>query len=262
MHITTDAIVLREQPIDDYDSVLTLLTKECGVITAYARGARKPRSSLRPGAELLSYSCFVLFRGRQGYHVNKADTIRLFMGVRGDVEKLSLASYFFQLSSEAVPKEEEASAFLRLLLNCLHLLDTGQRDCGFVKPVFELRFMAMAGFMPDLVACRECGCFEMQRMLFFPLEGQLLCENCVQTSQTQWFQWVERNADRRGALYITNSVLAAMRHICYAEMEKLFLFKLSKDSLKLLNSITETYTVTCIEKRLPTLDFYKNILIT
>ena len=44
-------------------------------------------------AELLSYSCFVLFSNRERYSVDKADLDTVFMGVRGDVEKLSLASY-------------------------------------------------------------------------------------------------------------------------------------------------------------------------
>ena len=73
MHITTDGIVLRERAIDEFDCVLTLLTRERGIISAYARGAKKPRGTLRVPAELLSYSCFVLFSNRERYSVDKAD---------------------------------------------------------------------------------------------------------------------------------------------------------------------------------------------
>ena len=85
MHITTDGIVLRERAIDEFDCVLTLLTRERGIISAYARGAKKPRGTLRVPAELLSYSCFVLFSNRERYSVDKADLDTVFMGVRGDV---------------------------------------------------------------------------------------------------------------------------------------------------------------------------------
>ena len=114
MHITTDGIVLRERAIDEFDCVLTLLTRERGIISAYARGAKKPRGTLRVPAELLSYSCFVLFSNRERYSVDKADLDTVFMGVRGDVEKLSLASYFCELTAQAAPREENADGYLRL----------------------------------------------------------------------------------------------------------------------------------------------------
>ena len=128
VHITTDGIVLRERAVEEYDSVLTLLTKERGVITAYARGAKKPRGVLRVPGELLSYSCFVLFENKGKYSVDKADLNSLFMGVRGDVEKLSLASYFCQLTAELAPHEEPALDYLRLLLNSLYLLEPGEEE--------------------------------------------------------------------------------------------------------------------------------------
>ena len=108
----TEGIVLREQPSKDFDSILTLLTKEKGVITAYARGVRK-RGALRAATELLSCSCFVLFSNRDRYSVDKADLVRLFMGVRSDVEKLALASYFCELTMQTAPREEPAEEYLR-----------------------------------------------------------------------------------------------------------------------------------------------------
>lgn len=181
MHITTDGIVLRERAIDEFDCVLTLLTRERGIISAYARGAKKPRGTLRVPAELLSYSCFVLFSNRERYSVDKADLDTVFMGVRGDVEKLSLASYFCELTAQVAPREENADGYLRLLLNTLYLLDTGKRACGFLKPVYELRLLTMAGFMPNLVACAGCGCYEAEEMFFLPQSAQLACGECVRS---------------------------------------------------------------------------------
>ena len=212
MHITTDGIVLRERAIDEFDCVLTLLTRERGIISADARGAKKPRGTLRVPAELLSYSCFVLFSNRERYSVDKADLDTVFMGVRGDVEKLSLASYFCELTAQAAPREENADGYLRLLLNTLYLLDTGKRACGFLKPVYELRLLTMAGFMPNLVACAGCGCYEAEEMFFL-----------------------------------------------YSEAEKLFSFSLPGPALARLEEVCECYTVTQLERRFDTLDFYRTM---
>ncbi|MCI9159787.1 MAG: DNA repair protein RecO [Anaerotruncus sp.] len=250
VHITTDGIVLRERAVEEYDSVLTLLTKERGVITAYARGAKKPRGVLRVPGELLSYSCFVLFENKGKYSVDKADLNSLFMGVRGDVEKLSLASYFCQLTAELAPHEEPALDYLRLLLNSLYLLDRGKRSCGFVKAVYELRLMTMAGYMPNLVACTGCGCFESDVVYFLPQSASIACGACIQNYPENQIR-----------VPLSRTVLAAMRHILYAKSEKLFSFTAPKEQLMDLNEITQHYVMTQIEKRLETLDFYLSMQI-
>lgn len=246
MHIMTDAIVLREQPIEDYDSVLTLLTRERGVISAYARGVRKPRSALRAATELLSCSCFVLFANKERYSIDKADLTHLFMGIRSDMEKLALASYFCELTMEIAPRGDPADEQLRLLQNSLHLLDKGKRTCQHMKPIYELRLLTMAGYMPNLVGCQTCHAFEADEMYFLPIQAALACGNCI--GQTQ-----ER------PIRLSKGILAAMRHIIYAENKKLFDFTLSQAGLAGLNDVTAYYVICQLERRFPTLDFFKSV---
>ena len=40
------------------------------------------------------------------------------------------------------------------------------------------RSAAIAGFMPDLVACAGCGCYTAPQMCFYPNEGTLYCADC------------------------------------------------------------------------------------
>ena len=160
MQITTYGMVLREKTIED-DRLLTILTKEYGVIFAYARGAKRLRGKLVSSTEQLCYSRFVLFKNKDRYSVDSAEADTIFFGVRQDIEKLALASYFCELCIQAIPREEPAEEYLRLLLNSLHFLENGKRSPLFLKPVFELRLLTLAGFMPDLLGCRECISFRM-----------------------------------------------------------------------------------------------------
>ncbi len=252
MRTTTDGIVIGTANFDNCDRLVTILSAELGVLRAYARGARKPGSKLCGSTELLSYSRFVLFTYRERTSVDAADVNRLFWHVREDVEKLALASYLCELSAETSPSREElpgngAGDQLRLLLNCLHMLDTGKRSSPLIKSIFELRQLSLAGYMPDLVGCSECGCYESEAFHFYPVLGELRCAAC------------DTDGKRDQFVPLHPAVLAAMRHIIYAESEKLFGFSLSETRTKELDAVCERYMLTQLSRTFSSLTFYRQV---
>lgn len=248
MQLTTDGIILSDYKTND-DRILTILTREQGVLTAYANGANKLSAKLSATTELLCYSRLVIFSHRGRNIVDSADSLHIFFNLRSDLEKLSLASYFAELAKELSPKNEPADSQLSLLLNCLSFIENGKRDSRLLKALLELRLLTLAGYMPQLVGCRVCNSFDAEEMLFFPPYGELLCGSC------------STDEDKRQGIYISAGVLAAMRHIIYAPPEKLFSFTLSPQGLDSLASMSEKYLKAQLEKTLPTLEFYKSLLL-
>lgn len=246
MQLITNGIVLRDYKLEE-DRLITILTEEHGVLSAYANNARRPRSKLAASTELLCYSNFTLFSHRDRFTVDNADCQRIFTDIRSDIEKLALACYFAELTSQLAPREEPAGTYLRLLLNTLHMLDTGARSNAQLKATYELRLLTLAGYMPDLVACRQCATYESDKMLFFPGDGTLCCSNCLDGSA--------------GGVSVSPGVLAAMRHITFSETNRLFSFNLAGKSLDILGRICEDYLKFQIERTFPTLEFYHSILI-
>lgn len=246
MQLTTDGIILSDHKTNE-DRILTILTREQGVLTAYANGANKLSARLSATTELLCYSRLVIFQNRGRNVVDSADSLHIFFKLRSDLEKLSLASYFAELSRELSPKNEQADAQLSLLLNCLSFIENEKRDSRLLKALLELRLLTLAGYMPQLVGCRECNSFNADETLFSPLHGELLCGNCATVE------------DKHKGVYISPGVLAAMRHIIYAPPEKLFSFTLSPKGLNSLVSVSEKYLKAQLEKTLPTLEFWKSL---
>ncbi len=251
MQCVTKGVVIRARSVGD-DRLLTLLTDDYGVISASAKGANKPRSRLASSTELFCYSRFTLFRYRDYNTVDSADVDTSFFSLRKDLAALGLASYIAELCCELAPQEEEAKEYLRLLLNTLYMLSAKKRTVWFLKPLFELRLLTMAGFMPDLTACAECGEFKAPEGAWFSAEtGDFLCADCRKKVP------IEEQDPK--SVYVAPAVLASMRHIIYSEFEKLFSFTLPETSLYELNTVSERYLKYHLQRDYRSLDFFYSV---
>lgn len=247
MYLTTRGLVLRVADYNDRDALLTLLTPEHGRITVKARGLRRKNSPLTAPCQLLAFGEFTLFEYRDSYTINEAHTIELFQGLRKDIVKLSLGTYFAQvaelLSMEDIPNPE----LLSLTLNCLFGLSGLSVRENQVKAVFELRCACLSGYTPDLFACHVCG--NQTPDLFDVSNGTLSCAWCKQQ---------EHSGIR---MPLTPTVLDAMRYIVSCEPKRLLSFDVSDEALKQLSQITELYLTTQLERGFSTLDFYKSLFL-
>lgn len=247
MRMTTDGIVIGTHNTNECDRLITVLTEGQGVLRAFARGAKKPGSKLCGSTELLCFSRFVLFQYRDRCTVDSADGNRQFWGIRKDMDKLALASYLCELSADTSPAQAPAPEYLRLLLNSLHMLETGGRAPPFVKPVFELRQVAMAGYQPDLVGCASCGAYEGGCFYLSPMSGEVYCAACGTSGRPGVF------------MPVGPAVLAAMRHIIYADAPKIFSFALPEPRLRELGTVCECFVQTQLSRTFQTLAFYHTL---
>ena len=113
MQLSTDGIVLKEGELRENDKVLTILTQDYGLITAFANGARRLNSRLAAGASFLCYSDMRLFFNKGKYVLDDAFPKNIFYDIREDIESLSLASYLSELAQALAPVGDAAGDFLR-----------------------------------------------------------------------------------------------------------------------------------------------------
>ena len=244
MQTKTQGLVIREQTVGESDRLVTLLTADYGLVKAFVRRAKNIKSNNVSATSLFAYSEFTLYRSREAYVVDNAVANEVFFDLRKDINALSLAQYFVQLAYFLCAEEQPAPDTLRLLLNALHLLCKGKKSHKLIKSVVELRMLALGGYMPNLLACYRCGTYESEVMYFDVQEGCIYCKDCF----------------RNNALTAPLGVITAMRYICLSDLGKVFSFNIGEENMNILSDITEKYTLSRIDGKLTTLDFYKAII--
>ncbi|MBR3290024.1 MAG: DNA repair protein RecO [Clostridia bacterium] len=243
MPLKTDALIIREYTVGEADRFVTALTRERGVIRASARGAQKLKSRNATATSLLTYSRLTLTEGRDKYIITEAAPLRVFFDRKNDIYALALGQYFCELAGVFAPREEPAEDALRQLLNALHLLSTGGKDRRIIKAVTELRLLSQAGYMPALGGCARCGRADSGLWLS-PVDGTLRCDGCGRAPDS---------------VPVSDSVLAAMRYIIGAPIEKAFAFSLPDAALTELASVCERFLLCQSNHRFKTLEFYHSL---
>ena len=224
--------------------MITVITRDLGVITAFVRGVKSLKSRRSPATSLLAFSSFSLELKGDTYTVTEASVNKMFFGAGTDIITLTVAQYFCELCNVMRPVERESEEFLRLILNSLHFLTENKRSAELIKAITELRVAVIAGYAPNLVACDGCGRFEDAVMYFKLDDGTLYCNDCR----------------KENCVSITLTVLQAMRHIVYSKFEQLYSFEIPDEAAKELSKLAERYVTYQTEHKFTTLEFLRGII--
>ena len=241
-------IVLRAVDTKESDKILTVLTPG-GKVPVVAKGARSRKSRVTACTQLLAYSELTLSESHGWQYLSEGNTIELFEGVRRDIELLSLASYFAELTEAAALEDVESGAILSLLLNALYALGNLKKAPALVKAAFELKLMSLIGFEPLADACAYCGEPEPVEPVLDIREGVVCCGKCGK-------------GERGLSMPLSSGALAALRRVLYGEAKRLYSFSLAETDLKKLGDAGEAYVHTMLERGFGTLDFYKGLHIS
>lgn len=246
MYITTRALVLRQVKYKEADKILTILTEDEGKMTVSARAVMRRGSKIAAGCQLLTFSEMTLYENRGKWFVREAQPVEQFLGLRDDIEKLALATYFTELLENVSDEDYSNGAILSIGLNSLFVLANDLYSQEHIKAVFELRMMCISGFEPSLEGCPVCGEVNIKDPVFGTLSGMVSCRNCRLSENGKKYPLCEAS-------------LAAMRFIAWSDREKIFSFKLEEGAQKKLYKVCENYVIDQLERKFYSLDYWKSL---
>lgn len=170
--VSLAGMVLKSSPVGEYDRRLVILTRERGKITAFARGAKRPGSSLMAVSQPFVFGKFKLYEGRDSYSLASAEVKNYFTEIGEDVEAACYGSYFLEFADYYGRENVEGTELLLLLYQSMRALLKPSLPNSLIQTVFELRAMAANGeytaYPPKKVG--DSAAYAWEFILTSPLE--------------------------------------------------------------------------------------------
>lgn len=172
-------VVVRTHKLGEADRIITVLTREHGLVRAVAKGVRKTSSRFGGRLEPFMHVDLQLAEGRTLDIVTQVETIDPFAQHLGtDYAAYTAGTAILETAERLVHDDgEPAVQQYQLLVGALRALTDGTREASLILDSYQLRALAVAGYAPSFGACARCGLEGPHRNFHAP-SGGILCDTC------------------------------------------------------------------------------------
>ena len=172
-------VVLRTHKLGEADRIISLLTRERGLVRAVAKGVRKTSSRFGGRLEPFMHVDLQLAEGRSLDIITQVETLNPFARDLGSNYPAYTAGTAMLETAERLVSEdgEPAVQQVQLLVGALKALVGGRSTPSLILDSYQLRALAVAGFAPSFDGCARCGVEGPHRSFHAP-SGGMLCPDC------------------------------------------------------------------------------------
>lgn len=199
------AMVTSVMNIGEYDRRVVLITREIGRVAAFARGARRPKSSLLGATRPFVTGLFTLYQGRDSYTIKEVDVRDYFSSLSLDLDKTYYGLYMLEVANFYTRENNDESEVLRLLYATLRAMQEGRLSLPLIRAIFELKMLCVQGEYPYLATYMDTG-------------------EPVGDQPVYHFGISQNGLLSQGGIMLQKAVILAMDYVICASMEKTFSF--------------------------------------
>ncbi len=131
---------MKQSPVGEYDRRISILTKERGKLSAFAKGARKPGSRLAAATTPFSFGSFKLYEGRSSYTISEAEIQNYFETLRTDYVGACYGMYFAEVADYYTRENNDEREMMKLLYQSLRAVSVPE---GSMRPGAAQRSCAL-----------------------------------------------------------------------------------------------------------------------
>lgn len=152
-HKKTEGIILKRINLNDADQILTILTKDLGKISVFAKGCRRAKSKFCGKLDLLYQVKIDTFDGRNLSYLNEVETIQSWEFHRADLRTHSILFYIAELTNKLVQDEQQIEGVYNLLVDAFSQIDSDNEKSELVLYAFTIKLLCLLGFMAPWDTC-------------------------------------------------------------------------------------------------------------
>ena len=176
----SEAVVLRRSDYSETSLILTLFTRESGLLRGIAKGAKRTRGLFDAGLEPFVRCAVVhLDRRTEGLAIlTEAAVLETFPGLSRSLDRLNAAWFAAELLPALSEQSDPLPRLYDLLLEYLKTLaDAESIDAPALG--FALQVLAQVGYRPELDRCVGCGsALAGRRLKLSARMGGFACPGC------------------------------------------------------------------------------------
>lgn len=146
--LSVTGMIIKQEPIGEFDRRVVILTKEKGKISVFAKGARRQNSVLCAATNPFAFGRFTIFVGRNSYSMREAFIDNYFEGMRTDITMAYYGMYFLEIADYYSRENTDDADLLRLLYQGVRVLENPVHSLKFTRAVFEIKSIQINGELP------------------------------------------------------------------------------------------------------------------
>lgn len=181
MKFETEGIVLKQIKTACGRRMIVLLSARYGKISAGSSinegGRNKSALAMRP----FTYGRYQIFKNRDTYSIDSAETIRSFYGLGENVDKYMAASYVLEFTEKTISYDQPQPAVMKLICDFFSELEARESRFETLVLAYQIKVLKILGIMPNLESCIQCG-QKSEPVVFSIPDGGLLCKKCYQNT--------------------------------------------------------------------------------
>ncbi|TFB24835.1 DNA repair protein RecO [Filobacillus milosensis] len=218
-------IVVRTRDYGETNKIVTLYTKEYGLLSAVARGAKKSKSRMAAITQPFIYGYFLIQMGKGLGTLHQGEILHSMRGIREDIVKTAYVSYISELLSKVVNEREPNSAiFDEYYMSLERILD--EESPLAISMMFELKMYHVGGFAPVVHSCVN-GHTDRPIAAFSIADGGVICDQCIIRSEDY--------------ILLPANAYKVLRHMNSTSIKRIRNISIKQETLKILREIMDYY---------------------
>lgn len=216
-----EGIIIKDSSYSETSKLITLITKEHGVINLLAKGAKTLKSPLRSTTTKLTHGYFnIIYKENKLCTLKEVDIIDYYKNIKQDINKISYASYILELVEQVIKQTNNEEVFDNLIYS-LKKIEENMNPL-VITNILELKCLDYLGVMPILDCCSVCG--NKNIITISADQGGYICKNC-----------------RKDETIVDERTIKLLRMFYYVDINKIDKLEISKKISEEINYFLNAY---------------------